>query len=606
MPTKKMPTKLTIIRDPIHNYIPISHLEKLLIDDPLFQRLRHVTQNGLAYYVYPSNRTSRFMHSLGTMHIGGQMLRFALANTDDRNAIYEAAAQLIETKRSVIYGNPAELTHYLSNKDDPFYREYGFNPRLEVDQPKIILLQSLRLACVMHDLGHFPFSHTVEAVLSDFTSVEEPGRKAMRGAFLALAKQTGDKTPSGALHESIGRALTKYIFTRFKEPGSKDFALLCFSLAEGIASREPRDPLLKCLHSIVSGNLDADRCDYVRRDGFASAFEFGDFDLDRILHTLRFIKAGKDFELVPTTVAVSALEAFFLERYRIFRWMVFHPMVVELDLALSRGLTILLEVACDELQGGLFPEVKKVLNEGHFDRLWQPFGDQRSYDDFISCDEPWLLTVLRQVQRTLPKADNNHGPCKQVALRVYLDLVLDRAKSLWPLWKRQEDYAGFCKEVVGHEQAGKRRKASLSTSPQSQNPVVTFNDRNLTDLSRFGANEVSRMRSLEKKVQAELEKLRYPYVGILAKRLVDFNPYKSTKVLDPDANALIPLEDLSTIVRNLPRMWKEDMQLRVYYWLRKRTKRQSDDFMYISSGNPPPVKTFATAFANALSSAPRS
>ena len=56
-----MQAKLTIIRDPIHNYIPISHVEeeKLLIDDPMFQRLRYVTQNGLAYSVYPSNRTSR-------------------------------------------------------------------------------------------------------------------------------------------------------------------------------------------------------------------------------------------------------------------------------------------------------------------------------------------------------------------------------------------------------------------------------------------------------------------------------------------------------------------------------------------------------------------
>ena len=135
-----------------------------------------------------------------------------------------------------------------------------------------------------------------------------------------------------ALHESIGRTLTNHIFTNFTEPKPRDFARLCFAIAESIAVPKPDHPLLKCLHSIMSGNLDADRCDYVRRDGLASGFEFGDFDLERILHTLRFFKVGKQFDLLPTTAAVSALESFFLERYRIFRWLVFHPKVVELDL----------------------------------------------------------------------------------------------------------------------------------------------------------------------------------------------------------------------------------------------------------------------------------
>lgn len=167
-----MSVKLTIIRDPIHNYIPISHLEKALIDHPLFQRLRHITQNGLAHSVYPSNRTSRFVHSLGAMHIGGQMFRYATANSseDTLNHFYEDARGLIRTEADKIYTNVRALSNYIRQIDDPFYHELGFSYRSQGDEFKIVLLQAVRIACVMHDLGHFPFSHTVENVLSDFRS----------------------------------------------------------------------------------------------------------------------------------------------------------------------------------------------------------------------------------------------------------------------------------------------------------------------------------------------------------------------------------------------------------------------------------------------------
>ncbi len=455
----------------------------------------------------------------------------------------------------------------------------------------------------MHDVGHFPFSHTAEDVLSDFVSAasEKPERGPMRSIFEKLAKLPPDQ-PLSHLHEHIGRELTHYIYTNFgDEP--RDFGLLCFSVAEEIASPESGHPLAKSLHSLISGNLDADRCDYVRRDGFASAFEFGDFDLDRILHTLRFCKpeagSSEDFIIVPTTVALSALESFFLERYRIWRWLVFHHTAIALDLALTRALTILLEIACDgpfEIKDPgskeVLGKIKNVLVENKFEHLWLSFKEQKSYRLFVACDESWLLTVLRRVQTTISEV--KEGDLKLVALCAYLDLVLDRRKRLKPLWKRQEDYADFCKYVV---------QCLPPSQGKEENPVVQFNKEVLTRLpGPEESNKVTRMREFEKSVQDKLEGFEKTDVGVLAKRLAfkPWNPEKPTKVLDLDTNKLIPLEDLSIIVRNLPRMWSEDMQLRMYRWFRKPTGSEKDKFKLLEGGDPPSLEQLATAFAKAL------
>lgn len=599
-----MPVKLTIIRDPIHNYIPISHLEKALIDHPLFQRLRHITQNGLAHSVYPSNRTSRFLHSLGTMHVGGQMFRYATANTPEEilDDLYQTADQLVRAEASKVYATFRKLTDYLRRIDDPFYRELGLSCRRTGDELKIVLLQSVRIACVMHDLGHFPFSHTVENVMSDFISgvsdSARDGRGLLKMAFTRLEQQPGAGDTHQQLHESIGRALTKHIFSSFSSQEPRDFAHLCFAIAEGIAAPQPTHPLLACLHSIVSGNLDADRCDYVRRDGLASAFEFGDFDLERILHTLRFVKHDGRFELAPTTVALSALESFFLERYRIYRWLVFHPTAVQLDVALSRALTLLLEVACGELKGGTYAEINRALTNARFARLWDSFESEDHYDRFVGCDEPWLTTLLREVQQLMAKPGNSHAETvKELALHVYLDLVLDRAKRLRPVWKRQEDYATFCRGAVATSSTA---RSEGGDPPQAENLIRIFNGDLLPKLKSLpGDGTVSQMRYLEDQLQARLSKKGHSNVGLLAKQL-GFSPYKQTRLLDLDTNDLLNLEDLSTIVRHLEQIWLGDVQFRIYCWFRESTSGSKHRFNLVSGGVPPPLELIATAFAETI------
>lgn len=94
------------VADPVHKCIGLSELEVKIIDTPIFQRLRNIKSLGLVYYVFPGADYSRFSHSLGAMHIMGRI-----------------AERLFKTQREI---------------------------------------QLYRLAALLHDVGHYPFSHALE------------------------------------------------------------------------------------------------------------------------------------------------------------------------------------------------------------------------------------------------------------------------------------------------------------------------------------------------------------------------------------------------------------------------------------------------------------
>ena len=104
------------ITDPIHRYIRFSQVEKDVIDCPAFQRLRRIRQLAGAHLVYPSAQHARFEHSLGAMHIAG------------------------------LAGESLLVKGYIDNAET---------------------VQELRLAALLHDIGHGPFSHSWEQVAGD-------------------------------------------------------------------------------------------------------------------------------------------------------------------------------------------------------------------------------------------------------------------------------------------------------------------------------------------------------------------------------------------------------------------------------------------------------
>lgn len=230
-----------IIRDPLWNNIAVDELAMRLVDTPAFQRLRYVRQLGLAFLVYPGATHSRFEHALGTYHLA----RRALSLLDERGALGDV---------------PREAC------------------------------PSVRIAALLHDIGHYPFSHALEEI--------------------------------GALHhEEVARPLVTEggVADALRRTMGADAPHEIMALIRG----ESRSPLQR----LISGSLDLDKLDYLRRDAFMCGVPYGEIDVDRLLNSLTILEGPSGLEIGIVEKGLSALESLLFARYQMYRNVYWHHAV---------------------------------------------------------------------------------------------------------------------------------------------------------------------------------------------------------------------------------------------------------------------------------------
>ena len=232
---------MEIIRDPLWNNIAVDPLAMRLVDSPAFQRLRYVRQLGLAFLVYPGATHSRFEHALGTYHLA----RRALSLLDERG---------------VLAGIPR------------------------------LAWSTVRIAALLHDIGHYPFSHALEEIGA--LHHEEVARPLIAEGPIAhiLGAEMGDDTPNEII-----------------------------ALIRG----ESRSPLQR----LISGSLDLDKLDYLRRDAFMCGVPYGEIDVDRLLNSLTIVEGSSGPEIGIIEKGLSALESLLFARYQMYRNVYWHHAV---------------------------------------------------------------------------------------------------------------------------------------------------------------------------------------------------------------------------------------------------------------------------------------
>ena len=229
------------ITDPIHKYIRITDLEKKLIDTEVFQRLRKIRQLAGAHLVYPSAQHTRFEHSIGAMHLAG------------------LAAESLLNKG------------YITCKED---------------------VESLRIAALLHDIGHGPFSHLFEEVLRENES-------------------------NKLTHEIIGKKIIKEsIIIDILGKYGYDTDYVC-KLSFGESQKMFYD-------EIIAGSLSADIMDYLPRDSFFTGAEYGKVDYHRLISSLEVLSND---HLGINKSAINSLESMLISRYQMFKAVYFHKTV---------------------------------------------------------------------------------------------------------------------------------------------------------------------------------------------------------------------------------------------------------------------------------------
>jgi hypothetical protein len=235
--------KLKIFNDPIYGFITIPNtLIYDLIQHPYFQRLRRITQMGLSYLVYPGANHTRFHHALGCLHLmqkAVDVLRFkeVTISEEEKNALY--------------------------------------------------------IAILLHDIGHGPFSHTMEK-----TIVED------------------------VHHEEISLLFMEHLNKEFE--GQLDLAIQVF---KGEYHR-------KFMLQLISSQLDMDRMDYLKRDSFYSGVAEGNVNSERLIQMMNVV----DDVLVIEEKGIYSVEKFLMSR-RLMYWQAYlHKTSLVAELILTKVL----------------------------------------------------------------------------------------------------------------------------------------------------------------------------------------------------------------------------------------------------------------------------
>jgi HD superfamily phosphohydrolase len=240
------------ITDPIHRYIRFSEIERDIVDTLVFQRLRRIRQLAGAHLVYPSAQHSRFEHSIGTMHVAGYA-------------------------------------------GETLFAKGYFN-----DEDKI---QQLRLAALLHDIGHGPFSHLFEEVLVARHNVnhEDMGKQIIS-------------------HSEINDVLGKHGYN------SSDICKLSFGQSE-----------IKFFNEIIAGGLSADMMDYLPRDGLFTGVEYGKIDYHRLISSF---EVATDGHLAINRSALYSLESMLISRYEMYKAVYFHKTVRSAEVMLLHSIML--------------------------------------------------------------------------------------------------------------------------------------------------------------------------------------------------------------------------------------------------------------------------
>ena len=512
-----------VIRDPVHGYLDVAAHERIVVDHPITQRLRRVTQTGLAEFVFPEARTSRFIHSLGAMHLASRFLIAAVENADEKTAL----ALFAELESLDVFNNYNVQLDDLELLLVPDRRFGGGglgatrvsfrDGSLRADRKFIRLLglaeAGLRLAALFHDLGHLPFSHDFEYALKDYASEDRP-----------LAKELSSLA-AGTPHERIGHRLADLVFRGLIQ-NERDIApatRASFAIARQILDMEPgyddfprpNVGALGWLHSLVDGEIDVDRADYLLRDARALGLEFAAYDLNRLIHNLVLVKHPTlGFITAVDERGLTAVESFYVSRARSHQVLVRHHKCAQLCASLRYA-----SVSALESEPG-----QQFLNEL---LALEKTGDSKQAAEllkqFAEHDDPWWLQVLRSVE------GQNHDASE--LLKATLQLILRRQPTLKSLWKRKGDLSNA--EIT--------KLNALLDSPE-----------------RGASFQEARRRLASQGVLLVLHRFR-PY-GVT----LDGQVERNSIVMIQSADRLVPVVQLSPLIRSLRTGWDEDLHLHAF------------------------------------------
>jgi HD superfamily phosphohydrolase len=278
------------VRDPIHGNIDIDPVEALIIEHPLFQRLRSIKQLGLSEYAFPGATHTRYLHSIGVMHV-------------------------------------ASLAFETLFKNEQL-------PPLEKQRLK----ETLKLAALLHDCGHAPLSHATECVMPLKSTLKIPPCFTTEKNIMEknLRATHEDYTLKIILDSSLTSTFSQAHATYGVEYSAVASLIKGMKTQDSDYFRIGSTDYFPLLHQLVSSELDCDRMDYLLRDSYFCGVSYGKYDLDWMMGNIEIAKDAGMASLALNERAIPAFDDFLLSRYHMFLMVYFHYRAVCLEQMMYR------------------------------------------------------------------------------------------------------------------------------------------------------------------------------------------------------------------------------------------------------------------------------
>ncbi len=387
-----------VVRDPIHGLIELSQKELNLINTKAFQRLRRVRQLAMAFLVYPGALHTRFDHSIGVMHIAGR--------------ICEQLKQ---------------------------HREID----VECDQ--------VRLAALLHDIGHGPFSHVSEYLLDQ-----------------QAPNEASKKSDQEKIHEKV----TVDIVNNDAEICavlSDEERHFVVNIIKGKSTRDFR-------RDIVSSDLDADKMDYLLRDSYFAGVKYGMYDLEKIIESCRVHCEEDESYLAISDEGIYALEQFLLAKHHMTQQVYSHKVRSISDAMIVRGIKLAIQEKNQELEK-LYQYNYNETSE--FIENYIEYHDERLIDILKRCEQKKARNIFDWLYRRrlfkkigeLPLKDVDSAPAKRRLLQMSNEQRLKWEKQIAEHLKIDSDYVIVNKLQIRNPNYGSR---SYNLNPEA---IMIFDEK---------------------------------------------------------------------------------------------------------------------------------
>lgn len=484
------------INDSVHGLVRLTAYEKKILCSPEFNRLHDVYQNSTVFMTFPANRTKRFEHSIGCMYLASEMFYRAVLNSDDGTLdtfFSEFGKEMQEIQKSLDKEKIANVIESViinqdvclcddAYVDTPDWKDLldvsvgytdgsliPYNLKEKYRIVYLILIQSLRAAALLHDVGHPPFSHIVESAINKAKNDVSDARRLLRGEdfektfnperLKVFENALNSIKPGSQLHEKMGFAISRNVLSEIvtdnRNSNNKEYA--CTSFFEQtvmlctlkILSDEG---YFKYVHAVIDASLDCDRLDYVVRDYRGSGINAGDLDYKRIFNELKLIykseksESGKPRFCIPAK-AIGAVENFLKKRCNLYMDVIYHHRVIKTDMLLEDVvyrliLKYLKEKAREESSG--FDRRITVATPDDISGLWTPLTGatrQERAEKLTQWNDSWLMVLLRRIYyRDLFGKELSDLAEEDKIIYIELTELLRNVRQFNSMIKRREDY----------------------------------------------------------------------------------------------------------------------------------------------------------------------